>query len=37
MLAGNTDAVIDPTGWVDFAESCKKRVLALIEKETVNH
>ena len=34
LLAGNTDAFIDPAGWVDFAESCKKRVLALIEKET---
>lgn len=33
LLAGNKNAFIDPTGWIDFAESCKQSVLALIEKE----
>ena len=33
LLAGNTDAFVDPAGWASFAEGCKKRVLTLMEQE----
>ena len=35
LLAGYADAFIDPTGWGDFAESCKQSVLALIKREAL--
>jgi len=33
LVAGNKDAFVDPTGWSEFAESCKKRLHTLIGKE----
>lgn len=33
LLAGNKDAFVDKDCWREFAESCKKRLDALIEKE----
>lgn len=33
LLAGNQDAFVDPTGWGEFADSCKKKLHTLIEKE----
>lgn len=33
LLTGNQDAFVDPAGWSNFAESCKKRLRALIDKE----
>lgn len=33
LLAGNEDAFVDKAGWSRYAELCKKRMNALIEKE----
>lgn len=33
LLAGNKDAFVDPDGWKESAEYCKKCLLALIDKE----
>lgn len=33
LIAGNKDAFVDPTGWAKFADSCKKNLAEMIEKE----
>ena len=33
LMAGETDAFVDPSGWVEFLDGCKKNLIALIEKE----
>lgn len=33
LLAGNKDAFVDPASWGKFADSCKKRLYAMIEEE----
>lgn len=33
ILAGDGEAFVDPDGWGEFAERCKKRLYVLMEKE----
>lgn len=33
VLAGETDAFIDPQGWLDFLDKCEQRLKELMEKE----
>lgn len=33
LMAGDKDAFVDPTGWAEFAEQCKKGLYALLERE----
>lgn len=33
LIAGEPDAFVDPAAWAEFAEKCKKNLLALMESE----
>jgi len=34
LIAGDPDAFVDPNGWAEFAEQCKKNLQALLEQES---
>ena len=36
LMSGESDAFVDPKGWCDFLESCKKNLHELMEKENLN-
>ena len=36
LMAGESEAFVDPEGWTDFLENCKKNLRELVEKENLN-